>query len=357
MNGKCCMSGTVPVKLCHKVVGNFTWRKVSLPTNLPPQYFEEEKRYRLAKTPKEKIEALETMYAIVPKHKGTDKLRADLRKRISKFKEETKKKPSTSRKVDLYKVEKEGAAQVVLVGLPNVGKSQIVDSLTNADPEIAAYPFTTRIPLSGMMKYENIRIQLVDTPPLIGDSSDSWINTVIKNADALLLVVDLSDDPKGELEILLEELKHWKIKPRTFGEKDASDKGMVVKKALIIGNKNDLEVTPETYEKLKNGYGANYSLLFLSAQEKNDCEQLKQKIYEILDIIRVYTKPPGKEPNLDQPFVLKKGETVMDLASHIHKEFVNKFTFARIWSSGKYKGQRVSRDYMVEDGDIIELHV
>lgn len=169
-----------------------------MPANLPPQYFDAEKRYRTARTPEDKIEALETMLAIMPKHKGTDHLHGDLRRKIAKLTEEAERKAATSR-ASFY-IRKEGAGQVALVGLPNVGKSQLLATVTDALPEIGDYPFTTKTPNIGMMKFENIQVQIVDTPPVTGRDSRVWLNNVARNADLIVIVVDLNNSPVEQAE-------------------------------------------------------------------------------------------------------------------------------------------------------------
>src|SRR4030042_3635781 len=183
-----------------------------MPANLTPQYYEAEKNYRQAKNPSEKILALETMLAIMPKHKGTDKLRADLRRKISQLKEDTLKK-SGGKRGQLFEVTRSGAGQVVLIGFPNTGKSRLVGSLTQAKPEVGEYPYTTHSPIPGMMEYQDIRIQLVDIPSVFDESARSWLINVVRNADALLLIIDLLDEPETQVEILLEELEKYKVKP------------------------------------------------------------------------------------------------------------------------------------------------
>ena len=164
-----------------------------MPANLPPQYFEAEKRYREARTTRDKLKCLEEMLTIMPKHKGTDKLRADLRRRISKLKDMGQARKGPGRRPPVYFLEKEGAGQVALLGLPNTGKSSLLAALTNAQPVIADYPFTTRIPLAGMMTYENVQIQLIDTPPVSPDYLEPWYPDLLRRADAWLLVVSLAE--------------------------------------------------------------------------------------------------------------------------------------------------------------------
>ena len=184
-----------------------------MPANLPPQYFEAERRYREAKATPEKIMVLESMLAIMPKHKGTDKLRGQLRSRLSKLKSESEKKGGAERKASIFIVKREGTAQVLLLGFSNVGKSQLVSALTNANAEVADYPFTTRKPLPGMIPFENIQIQLVDAPPINFEIGEAWLSPMVRNADAIIIMVDLDTDPLAQMEGVVTKLEGIRIKP------------------------------------------------------------------------------------------------------------------------------------------------
>ena len=328
-----------------------------MPANLPPQYKEAEERYRQAKTTPEKILALEEMLAIIPHHKGTDKLIGQLRKRLSQHREESQRRSSTSRQADPFVVKKEGAAQVVLVGLPNSGKSQILGSLTNALPLIADYPFTTRIPLPGMMKFENLQIQIVDAPPLMDEFAESGLAGLIRNADALAVVLDLTEDGAAQVDLILEELNRRRIRILKRGEERRAEAGQYPKRALLLGNKADLKEAQENCRRLLERFSRDYPVLCISAKENLNLDEAKKEIFSILDIVRSYTKAPGKSPDLNDPVVLPRGSTVLDFASQIHKDFVQKLKFARIWGKEKYDGQMVPRDYVLKDGDVIELHI
>jgi ribosome-interacting GTPase 1 len=326
-----------------------------MPANLPPQYFEAEKAFREAKDPLEKIAALEEMLAIMPKHKGTDHLRAELRGRIAKLTQQAAKK-SGARRASLM-IEKEGAAQLALVGLPNAGKSQLIAAITNASPPIAEYPFTTHQALPGMMEFENIKIQLIDTPPLAPQSTEFWIPPMLRKADALLVIIDLSADPIGQVKAITEQLKKMRV---LIGEGETeTDPDYTVwhKKALVVGNKSDLDVDGRNYGILKSEYGERFPLTTISATEGTGLEELKGEIYEVLDIIRVYTKAPGKKPDPTDPIILKRGSTLADAAEEVHKDFRARMKYARIWGSGKHDGVMAKRDHVLEDGDIIELHL
>ncbi len=327
-----------------------------MPANLPPQYKEAEERYRQARTTPEKILALEEMLAIIPHHKGTDKLIAQLRKRLSQHREESQRRPSTSRQIDPFVIKKEGASQVVLVGLPNCGKSQILASLTNALPLIADYPFTTRVPLPGMMKFENIQIQLVDAPPLMDEYAEAGLFNLIRSADALAVVLDLTEDCGTQIDLILEELARRRIKILKRDEERKFEIGLSHKRAVFIANKADLREAQENCRDFLKKFSQIYPVFCTSAKENLNLDSLKGEIFAILDTVRAYTKAPGKTADLDDPVILPKGSTILDFASQIHKDFVQKLKFARIWGGEKYDGQMVQRDYVLRDGDIIELH-
>jgi len=323
-----------------------------MPANLPPQYFDAEKNFRLAKTAPEKIAALEEMLSIMPKHKGTDHLRAELRARIAKLTQTLDKKTATRRASML--IEKEGAGQVAVIGLPNAGKSQLVSSITNASPTVAEYPFTTHAATPGMMELENIKIQLIDTPPLVPQSIEFWLPHMLRRADALLIMVDLSNAPLAQMEALTEQLEKMRI---GIGGRIEEEGILSHQKALIIGNKLDLENARENYSALQNKYGEQLPVMAISAKEGTGLEELKQRVFQVLDIIRVYTKVPGQKPDFADPIILEKGSTIEDAAAEVHKDFRARLKYARVWGSGKHDGLMVKRNHILQDGDVIELHM
>jgi len=323
-----------------------------MPANLPPQYFEAEKNFRSAKSPLEKIAALEEMLAIMPKHKGTDHLRAELRGRIAKLTQALDKKAAIHRAS--MTIEKEGAGQVAVIGLPNAGKSQLVSSITNASPTVAEYPFTTQAATPGMMGFENIKIQLIDTPPLVPQSTLWWLPPMLRRADALLIMVDLSNAPLAQFETITAQLEEMRI---GIGISKTEEVILSQQKALIIGNKIDLESANKSYTLLRGKYEGQLPIMAISAKGGSGLEGLKLKIYQVLDIIRVYTKTPGQKPDLNDPIILDRGNTVEDAAASVHKDFAAKLRYARIWGSGKHDGIMAKRNHILEDGDIIELHL
>lgn len=328
-----------------------------MPANLTPEYLEAEARFKQAKTIPEKIKALEVMMAVIPKHKGTEKMRAQLKSKMSKLKEELNRKPIIGRAEQSFSIRKEGAAQCVLIGLPNSGKSTLFSKITTAFSEIADYPFTTKKPIPGMMRFENIQIQVIDTPPIDLDHVEPGFPNLIRNADSLIVLVDLSEDPIFQMEVIFEILNGMKI---TIGSKDPINNletGWIFKKTLLLGNKCDVRNGIEIYKNFENSFRDRFVIIPISAKQEMNLEEIKKEVYKLLDIIRVYTKAPGKEPDLTEPVILKKGSTVEDVALSIHKDFAAKLRYARIWGSGKFGGQMVKRDYEVHEGDVVELHI
>ncbi len=329
-----------------------------MPANLPPQYFEAEKRYREAKDPQQKLKILHEMFAIMPKHKGTDKLQADLKYKISKLKKQIQQKKKIARRGDQYFVEKEGAAQVVLIGSPNAGKSQILASLTNAKAEVAAYPYTTAKPLCGMMPFENIQIQLVDTPPIGAEFMEPWLAGIIRNADLVSLVVDLgSEKMMEETSAVFKKLEEYKIVLELEeGDINPLD-GIAHKKTIILANKSDLSLFGTNWEILKRTYQEKLPLFYLSAKEKINLEKLKRFIFDSLKIVRVYTKTPGRKADFEDPVILKAGSTLLEAAKEIHKDFARGLKYARVWGEGVFDGQKVQKDFVLKDGHVVEFHI
>jgi ribosome-interacting GTPase 1 len=328
-----------------------------MPANLPPEYFEAEKRYRAAKTPADKIDCLEELLTIVPKHKGTDKLRADLRRRISKLKTASQAKKSLGKHESVFHINKEGAGQVVVVGPANVGKSALVATMTNAAPEVADFPFSTWKPTPGMMPVENIQIQLVDTPPLSKDYVEPEFIDLIRRSDLVLLTVDLQTDPLQQLEDSVALLEEHRIVPHHLKDRFSDPRGLTFIPFLVLANKSDNADTDENYEIFCELLGDDWPLVSISVTTGRNLKLLKKVLVEKLNIIRVYSKSPGKKPDLSTPFVFKNGSTMADFAGKIHRDFVAKMKSARVWGALVYDGQMVQRDYVLQDGDVIELQI
>lgn len=316
-----------------------------MPANLPPQYYEEEKKLKEAKTPEEKIRIIERMLAIIPHHKGTDKLIGSLRAKIAKLKEEKERRPQTRKGIEaLYNIKKEGAAQVLFIGFPNSGKSSIVSALSEEYVEVADYPYTTKILQPRMMRYEDIWIQLVDTPAIGDDNTNLWFGNMVRKADLICIVISVSEDISTEYELIKEELSpHIKETNNPY---------------IVVVNKMDLTEYASRYEAFENKLrGENISCIPVSATHSMNLHELREQIFLKSRIIRIYSKLPGKKPDMEAPFTMKKGSTVLEFAESIHKDFVKKLRYARLWRKEMLNGMMVSKDFVLEDRDIVELHV
>ncbi len=319
-----------------------------MPANLTPEYREAEQRFREAQTPEEKLAALEDMLRTIPKHKGTEKMQADIKRRIARLRQEGNRRPASARHRPTHHVRREGAGQVALVGPPNGGKSALLAALTNAQPVVADYPFTTREPQPGMMPFENVQIQLVDLPPLARELMPPWLPGVARAADAVVLVLDLSDDDVlSQAEESLELLRGMRL--------DLSGEGG--KRGLVAGTRRDRPGAQEHAELLRELLGERLPVVAVSATRGDNLDELKRRIFESLGIIRVYTRAPGKKPDLTAPFVLPRGCTLLEAAAAVHKDFARDLKYARVWGASTFDGQMVQRDHVLQDGDVVEFHV
>ncbi|MBN2175453.1 MAG: TGS domain-containing protein [Bacteroidales bacterium] len=327
-----------------------------MPTNLPPEAFEAERKYREATTVSDKVKYLEEYISAIPKHKGTDKLRADLRRKLSKLKSEgNKSKKQGSRQETAFQISREGDGQVAVTGLTNVGKSSLVSILTNARPKVFEAPYTTWEPTPGMMEYENIKIQLIDTPPLNRDYVNPELFELIKKSDVILLMVDLKADPFKQLEEGVKILEEHRIAPVRLKGKYPSDARMIFIPFLVLANKCDDQTQEEDFRIFGELLDDNWPSMPISASTGYNLEKMKEIIFRKLNIIRIYSKPHGKEPDMSAPFVLKTGSNVEDFAAKVHRDFLKTLKTAHVWGKDVYDGQLVARDHILNDGDIVEL--
>ena len=324
-----------------------------MPANLTPEYFKAEQWYREAATTEEKILALEQMLSVMPKHKGTDHLRADLRRKLSKLKDVPVKK--TAKHVDIFHIPRSGAGQIVLLGTPNCGKSSIVAALTNAKVNVADFPFATGAPVPGMVKFEDVPIQLVDMPPITADYLAPGQVGTYRNCDLIAICIDLSADVAEQLRICLDFLESKNL--LIDAETAASDEhgNVLGKRAFCICTKSDIAAAG-ALQSLQQSCRHPFEFVEISTKTSADLEKLPAIFFSLLGIIRIYAKPPGKKPDMGEPFTLPAGATVMDLATAIHRDLAEKLKFARIWGTGVYPGQNAQRNHILNDKDIIELH-
>lgn len=328
-----------------------------MPTNLPPQYFEAEEEFKAATDPQEKIRLLEELISTVPKHKGTDKLRADLRRKLSKMRASERGGAKVARHESPYRIEPEGAGQAVVCGPANTGKSSLVRALTNAEPEVEPYPFSTWGPTPGMVEIENIQVQLIDTPALDRDFVEPDHIDLIRRADLALVVLDIQGYPLEQLEWTASFLAERRILPEA-PENAASRDGRARRLPfLIVVNKVDGPDQDEDYQVFRQLLEAPWNCVAASAEHNRNLDQIRWAIFVALDIIRVYSKAPGREPDLQEPFVLPEGSTVQEFAGRVHQDFAKKLKSARIWGSGEFDGQLVARDHVLRDGDVVELRI
>jgi len=326
-----------------------------MPANLPPQYFEVEKRYREARSVSEKLKYLEEMLAIMPKHKGTDKLKADLRRRIAQLKDMGASRKGPGRRTPIYLVDREGVGQVALLGPPNTGKSSLLAALTKAQPAIADYPYTTRTPLAGMMRFENVQVQLVDTPPLGEDYLEPWFPDLLRRADAFALILAPPEDPAAQLEALKATLARYQLALQG-SDRAPPPAGFSCRRALLVLHKADLLPDPEDLELYCEVLGADFPVSVVSAFTGQGLPELRAALFALLAIVRVYTRAPGKAANFKSPFVVPRETTLKELADRIHHDLGRNFKFARVWGKDTFEGQRVQRDYLLREGDIVEIH-
>jgi hypothetical protein len=328
-----------------------------VPANLTPQYKEAEERFRQAATREDKIAALREMLAIMPKHKGTEKLQADLKRRLSKLEEESDHRGGGAHRFDPGHVPKEGAGQWVLLGPPNAGKSALLRALTHAHPEVAPYPFTTRVPLPGMMPFEDVQVQLVDTPAVTPEHSEPYLSNLAHTADGILLVLDVAaDDVEPEVAALRALLDRGHVWPAGRALPPDASPLLTPKPVFVVLNKSDLDGDGSFAALARDAVGEDLPAFPVSAEVGSGLKELRQALFQALGRIRIYAKEPGKKPDLERPFVLPAGATVLDLAKSVHKDIAEHLKFARVWGAVRFGGQQVERDHPLSDRDVVELH-
>ena len=329
-----------------------------MPTNLPADYFNAEERFRSSTTTEDKIKYLEEMMGTIPKHKGTDHLRADLRKKLSKLKTAATSKKTSKKQVSAYHINKEGAGQIIIIGTTNVGKSSLVANQTNADPEVSEVPFTTWSAMPGMMMIDNIQVQLIDSPPISEEYIDPEFLNLIRRVDLVLLMIDLHAHPVQQLEFVLQKLQENRIAPKHLEGQIEVEGFLLHVPTIVVVNKFDSEEYEEHYQIFQELLGQEYPMVPVSVQTGHNIDTLKRTIFEKLGVIRVYSKAPGKDVDKSAPFVVDQGIQLGDFAGKVHKDFQEKLKSAKIWgTSADFPGQMVSRDHVLEDEDVVELQI
>jgi len=329
-----------------------------MPANLTPQYKQAEERFRTATTHDAKLEALREMLALLPKHKGTEKLYADLRKRLAKLEDEgAHTHHGGARHDEPGHVRREGAGQWALVGPPNAGKSALLAALTHAHPEVAPYPFTTRVALPGMMAFEDLQVQLVDTPAVSPQHTEPWLTNLVRNADGVLVVLDPNDDAFDDdiaaVRALLERARVW---PKAAPLPGDAHPWAVIHPVRAVLNKSDLDGDGSLRELVRPALDSAWPVHEVSAATGDGLAELRAALWRDLGRIRIYAKEPGHQPDRERPFVLDRGATVEQLANVVHHEIAERFKFARLWGHAAFDGQQVDRHHVLEDGDVVELH-
>lgn len=329
-----------------------------MPANLTPQYHRAESDYRSAETPQEELDCLQVMLREIPKHKGTDKLQADLKSKIAKVKAEVQKQASQQTGKVTAKIPKQGAGRVLLLGAPNTGKSQLLAALSRAQPEIAPYPFTTQSPNVGMMHFEDCPFQLIDLPPVTDDFFDMATVGLIRGADLVYLVIDLaSDNLIEDTEAVLRRFADGKTRLGRETKLDEEDIGVSYTRTVILYNKCDDPDAQERLKLLHEFIELSFESLQVSATEGTGLEEASRYVFDALEIVRVYTKhPKEKEPDKTKPFTIRRGETLVEVARHVHRDMADSLKSARVWGEAVHDGTNVKPDYEPLDGDVVELH-
>ena len=329
-----------------------------MPANLTFHYHKAEEEYRRAATVDEELRCLQVMLRELPKHKGTDKLQADLKQRISRAKREVEQAGRSPGKAASHRIPRQGAGRVVLIGAPNSGKSQLLRAVTKATPEVAPYPFTTLQPLLGMMPWEDILVQLIDTPPITAEYFDAVTQSLIRGAELVLLLVDLGNDEGLDgLQEVLSKLATSKTRIAATSYLNRNDIGVSYTRAILVGNKSD---APDAVDRWRCFHELAHQELpehLISAATGDGVDRLREAIYRALDVVRVYTKAPrAREPDFNKPFTIRRGGTLQDVAGMIHKDVAENLRFARVWGTDVHNGATVNADYVVRDKDVVEIH-
>jgi ribosome-interacting GTPase 1 len=391
-----------------------------MPNNLPPEAMDKWEEVENAHTPQEKLKKLQEFLSVVPQHKGTMKLRGTVKKRIAQIQEDLdhKKRMGTGKSSGGPKlfIEKGASAQIVLVGMTNVGKSCLMNATTNSKVQVTPTPFSTHEPVPGIMNYQDVQFQMVEAPAVMEGASEGKAGGNVtlglaRNADGIILMIDLSRDPVTQYKLILDELEKTRVlvsKPsgnvaverrhtgaalrvilvgklidcsvqdveqllrdyrindavvKISGEvslgdvEDAIYENTIYKPTIIVANKLDLKVAQANLRALKTYVNGKLPIVAVSCEQKTGLSEVGKAIFSTLGVIRIYTKEPGNKAHSDHPFALRKGSTINELAKNIHKELASNFMFAMVWAKRlPFSPKKVGLNFVLEDGDIVEIH-
>ncbi len=329
-----------------------------MPANLTQQYLKAEAAYRESQSLQEELDCLQVMLREIPKHKGTDRLQADLKSKIAKLKLDVQTANSAPSSKSALKIPRQGAGRILLIGAPNCGKSQLLAALTRAQPDIAPYPFTTQSLLPGMMLFEDCPFQLIDLPPVTADYMDPATIGLVRGADLVFLVIDLASDTL--IEDTQAVLARFQSSKTRFGRETRlalEDVGLSYTATIVVLNKSDDSGAAERLSLLDEFLKLPFDRLQTSATVGTGLPELRKSAFEQLKIVRVYTKhPKQKDPDMSKPFAIRQGQTLLDVADCVHRDLAATLKSARVWGKGVHDGISVKPDYQPIDGDIVELH-
>jgi ribosome-interacting GTPase 1 len=325
--------------------------------NATPQYRKAEEEYRRAQSVEEQIVCLEKMLVLLPKHKASEKVQSDLKTRLKEARSELAAEKAAPKKTKSCRFPRQGAGQVVILGGPNAGKSRVLAELTSARPEVAPYPFTTREPQPGMMPWEDVTVQLIDTPPITDTFFEPYLPNLVRVADGVLLCFDGSSDdaPDHTAEVIrqIESRKTLLARESGFLEDDLTS--VRVRTLLVVTRAEDAG-RADRLAYFEEMFPGRFDPVLVECDRAESVAALRETIYRMLAVMRVYTKAPGKPAEFKSPFTLPLGAVVEDLAEKVHKDLAARLTHARIWGSGVHDGQSVGRDHVLADRDLVELH-
>ena len=328
-----------------------------MPANLTPQYQKAETAYRRAQTAAERVDCLEQMLQLIPKHKGTEKLQADLKTRLKEARLEQQTESKAPRPGKVYKFPRQGAGTVIVLGGPNAGKSRLLKELTNAEPTVAEYPFSTHEPMPGMMRWEDVTVQLIDPPPIASGHVEPYLTGFVRSADLVLLCFDgSSDDAPEHTAAVMQLLADRKTRLSTETGLDENDLGVVHVKTLLVVTRADDPDAEARLDLLREVTSVPFEIVRVEFDRAESREELRNAIFRALGVMRVYTKRPGKPAEYESPFTLPIGGTVEALAAEVHRELADTLKYAKVWGTSARDGQTVGRDHILQDRDMVELH-